>query len=256
MRASALQPMDLGDIVSAAWFLCVHHLAPIYAMSLLTLFASILWNIGFIPIAALLEASAGGHSLLPHISTRFVPLFGIGILLLLFNQLAFIRYALDEWTKSAAGPVAGYRAALNSFPTYLGAEVISWLVCAFLAATTLLIPVALYFLVCWFFAGQVCIAEGERNPWHCIRRSHAIVRGAWWRSAGILAAVALLAFLPTLIAARFPAGGVTGALVLAAVAAAIAAPFLAGAQTRLYLDLRVRKNESITLASSGPTQSL
>jgi hypothetical protein len=256
MRAGGLQQMDLGDIVSAAWFLCVHHFAAIYAMSVLTLIASILWNVGFIPIAGWLEASTGARPSIPHLSAAFVPLFGLGLLLLLFNQLAFIRYALDEWAAQGPRIAMAYSGALRGFPAYLGAEIITWLVCALLAATTLLLPVALYFLVCWFFAGQVCVAEGERNPWRCLMRSHALVRGAWWRSAGILAAVALLAFLPTLISARLPAGGFAGALVLAALAAAIAAPFLAGAQTRLYLDLRVRKNESISPAAGGPAQSL
>jgi hypothetical protein len=256
MKAAPMQPMDLGDIVSAAWFLCVHHASAIFAMATVTLAATLLWNVGFLPIAAWLETSAGARSSLPHIAPAYSILFVLGLLLLLFNQLAFIRYALDEWSSGNASIIRAYAVAARGYPVYLVAEIITWLVCALLAATTLLLPVAIYFLVSWFFCGQVCAAEGERNGWRCLRRSHAIVRGSWWRSSGILGAVALLSFLPTLVAARLPAGGFWGSLIWAAIAAAIAAPFLAGAQTRLYLDLRVRKNELISPASGGPPQPL
>jgi hypothetical protein len=183
-------------------------------------------------------------------------LMPIGFAIFLFNQLAFMRYAFDSWAGEGGRPASAYSAAVHRFLPGLAASAITVLVFAVGCATWLGIPVAIYFLVCWSFAGQVCIVECETNPLRALRRSRAIVRGSWWRAAGVLAAITLLSLLPSFAADWLSVGRASVAIELGALATAVAAPFLASAQTRLYLDLRLRNHESITPSPGRPAQPL
>jgi hypothetical protein len=256
MKVGALQQMDLGDIVSAAWFLCARHWQPLFLMALLTGVASVLINVGFLPLLASAPPTSSTRVAMPHLPMAFVPLLTAGTLVFLFNQLAFIRYSLDLWVGGHAAVGPAYASALHSFLPAFGAATATSVAFILGVATWLGIPVAIYFLVCWSLTGQVCVGEGEKNPFRVLRRSRGIVRGAWWRSAGILAAITLLALLPSIAIAWVPAQGAATMIIMSAIATAVAAPFHAGAQTMLYLDLRIRKHEPISLTSGGPAQSL
>jgi hypothetical protein len=256
MKAGPPQPKDLGDIVSAAWFLCLRHWRTVFLMALLTLVASAISYAGFIPLEARLPSAAGAHPVLPQLSVELVLLLPLGIALLLFNQLAFMRFGLEVWIGEGADLRLAYRVAARCFLPALAAAVVSATVFAVGIVTWIGIPVAMYLAVCWFFAGQVCLAEGETNPFRALRRSRSIVRGAWWRAAGVLSGVTLLGLLPSLLIGLVRASDPIALLILSAGTSAITAPFLAGAQTMLYLDLRVRKNESLTLAPRGTPEPL
>jgi hypothetical protein len=247
--------MDLGDIVSNAGILCVRHARIVVPMALVTMAATLVSDIGLIPLAAALPAPTGGQTpALPGIPLRFAPLLGVGIILLLFNQLAFMRFGVEVWCNGAATLGSAYSAALRRLIPGVAAALITGTVFVLGMATWIGIPFAVYFFVCWFFAGQVCVTEGETNPLRALVRSRAIVRGSWWRTAGILAGVTLIGLLPSILVGWVRTPNITHALVLSAIATAIAAPFVAVAQTLLYVDLRIRKHESIDLAASEPAK--
>jgi len=255
MKPRLAEPIDLGDIVSAACFLCVREWRSIIPMAVLTAAATIVTDVGLIPLASRAPAAPGGQSpTLPHIPVALAPLLALGTVLLLFNQLAFIRLSLEVWLNGRRRAAGAYLLAVRGFLPALAAAALTAAVFLIGTVTWIGIPVALYFLVCWFFAGQVCIGEGEANPFRALRRSRSIVRGAWWRTAAILAGVTLLALLPSILVGWVRTGGLAPALALSAVATAVAAPFLASAQTMIYLDRRVRKHESIALATSEPAE--
>jgi uncharacterized protein (DUF697 family) len=93
-------------------------------------------------------------------------------------------------------------------------------------------------------ASPVIVVE-RTGPFRALSRSRLIVRGQWWRTLGITAAVLALGFLPGFVCSSI--GGAVGqpwATALgAALGGAVAAPFNSLAQTLLYADLRVRKGE-------------
>jgi hypothetical protein len=249
--------MDLGDIVTGAWFLCIRNARLILPMCLITIVASLISDVGLIPIAAALPTPPGSYSpALPHIPLRFAPLVAVGIILLLFNQLAFMRVGIELWCNGTARPFAAYSVAIRRLLPGVAAALITGLVFVLGMATWIGIPFAIYFFVCWFFAGQVFVVEGQRNPLRALVRSRAIVRGSWWRTAGVLAGVTLIGLLPSILVGLIHTPNVVNGLVLSAIATGVAAPFVAVAQTLLYADLRIRKHESIDITSGEPAKSL
>lgn len=250
--------MDLGDIVSASWGLYVRCWRSLLSMAFLTGAGSLLAYVGLLPLLQRSEPAGSTGISAPLMPIGLAPLLVAGALLILFNQLALVRYCLEASIHGQAQGAACYRFAVRCYPASLVAAALTWIVVTVGAFTLIGIPVAVYLLVAWFFAfaGQVFMAEGPIGPFQAIRRSRAIVRGGWWRAAGVLLGISLLALLPSLAVSVLPANGLAGALLLSAIATALAAPFLAGAQTMLYLDLRLRKHESITLAPNNPPAPL
>jgi hypothetical protein len=254
MRAGTLAPADLGDIISDAVSLCVRRAASVLPMALITVAGTEIMAMATEPLTSdLLKVSNAGGSL-HAIPWRLAALLPLGSAVVLFNQLAYERLAFDAWTGNDGHALNAYLAAARRYVPALLAAFATVLACALASWTLVGIPIAIYFAVCWNFAGQVCVIEGETNPLLALRRSRAIVLGSWWRTAAILLAILLLSLLPSFLADWLSVGRDSAALVLGAVATAIAAPFLATAQTRLYVDLRLRKHEPITLAPGGPAK--
>lgn len=105
-----------------------------------------------------------------------------------------------------------------------------------------LVPLALtlYLAVRWAVAQQAVVLGGRRN-WAALDASAGAVRGCWWRTAGVLAMLALIQAGPLLLSS---AASVAHPLVEASVTAAVAAfvlPFFVIAQTLLWYDLIARR---------------
>jgi hypothetical protein len=254
MRAGTATPADLGDIVSEAVSLCAHRATALVPMAVITVAGSELLSLGMQALVRYLPQSPNASLKLTSAPPPAALLLLAGFPIVLFNQLAFDRFAFDHWAGPGGRVLPAYAAALRRYLPALVASVITVLVFAVGFATWLGIPVAIYFLVCWSFAGQVCAVEGETNPVQALRRSRAIVLGAWWRTAAVLIAILLLSLLPSFLADWLSVGRESAAFVLGAIATALTAPFLATAQTRLYIDLRLRKDESISPTPSGPPE--
>lgn len=242
-------PMDLGDIVSAAWFLCLRRWRTVLSMASLTWAAVLASDLGLLGLMAQAQMGQSLSGPIPREPLAYAPLLGVGLLVIFYNQLAYVRYALETFAAEGARVGRCYASAARAFLPALGATMITSVAFALGAVTWVGIPLAIFFTVSWFFATQVCVGEGEVNPLRAIRRSRTIVKGSWWRAAGILAGVTLLGLLPSLAIGVLRMGNTVPSIVLSALATAVAAPFLAAAQTALYLDLRLRKHEPVTLAS-------
>jgi hypothetical protein len=139
--------------------------------------------------------------------------------------------------------VSAYRAVAPRLGTLVVALVIVVVVEVVLGLTAALIPVAVFLLVRWSLLGAVVGAEGADAPLGVLRRSAALARGNWWRTASIL----------LVVAAALLAGPAVGVLVLlftgaafdlvnliAALVYTAALPFAAVAMSYLYFDLRER----------------
>ena len=107
------------------------------------------------------------------------------------------------------------------------------------------IPLFFYLLVSWIFAGPAIMIEG-RPPIDALRRSHALVKGSWWRVFGIVVVFALVLF-GLAIVVSIPAAilinlsQATLGNLLGVLANALVLPVAAVGATLVYLDLRVRK---------------
>ncbi len=132
-------------------------------------------------------------------------------------------------------------------------------VLALLVAVVLVVTLAIY----WSAAVQAVVIEG-RGPARALRRSADLVRGSWWRVAGVTLVLALAALglgiilqMPFAILSRAIAPAQATALssvvdLLGAILVGVAVPpVLAIGGTLLYYDLRVRKENTTSAPWPG-----
>jgi hypothetical protein len=233
--------MDMGDIVAGAF--------GIYRRAFLSWLA--IAAVGFVVVFALQWAFADELDLGadPTEEQLEESLPAVGALLAgtiaadLFAHLALIGAAVGALSGAGISIAGAYAVGLRSYLPALVGTVITGLVAGLCAATILLIPLAVFLFVNWSLLTQVIVVE-RLGPLRALGRSRQIVRGQWWRTCGIFLAIALLSFLPMLVIGRLTASGDDWLAALGSAAGgAIAAPFVAIAQTLLYADLCARKGE-------------
>ena len=175
---------------------------------------------------------------------------GLGLVLTLIGfcvvqaATATALVAIDEGRPVTAW--SAYRAVLPRLGPLAAAAAIAVGLGVVLDLSVVLVPVAAFVLVRWSLLGVVAGAEERPRP-GILRRSAALTRGNWWRTATIVLGITGLALL---------AGPALGVLVLLFTGAAfdfvnliasavyvVALPFAAVVATYLYADLRVRDRE-------------
>jgi hypothetical protein len=149
--------------------------------------------------------------------------------------------AIDE-----GGPVSArgaYRSVVPHLLPLVGYVLAASVVIAVLELTVVGIPVGIWLTVSWSLLAQVVQLEGETSP-RALRRSLALVRGHWWRTAlftlvvtggGLLLGPVIGGLLLLGTTAAFNVVNVVAGLVYA-----VTMPFVAIATTYLYYDLRTR----------------
>ena len=142
-----------------------------------------------------------------------------------------------------AGPVRAFRLALTKLRPLVGGLALAVAVCMGLAATGILIPVAVWLAVRWALLAPAVELE-DRSAVTGLRRSTELVRGHWLRVAslvGLGAAVALAAgpFLGALLILVTDAP-LALLNIVAGVVYALAMPFVALTTAYVYFDARVR----------------
>ena len=233
-----------GQMLSAAAWMYVRRAPLFLGIGLLLI------PIGFV-IAVVQALVLGGFGLLGLESE------GNGALLLLVavigTTLTFLGLALVQAATACAlleldggrpiSPFRAYRIALARLRPLLRALGIAVGVLVVLAATAVLIPVAVWLLVRWALFAQVVELEG-RPAVDALQRSAELVRRRWLRVASLVGVGAVLALA---------AGPLIGALlilvtsaplallnIVAGVVYALVMPFVALLTTYVYLDARVR----------------
>jgi hypothetical protein len=157
-----------------------------------------------------------------------------------------------------ASALSAYRAVASRVRPLAIALAVAVAVGLLLDLSVVLIPVSLFLIVRWSLLGVVVGVEGDPEP-GVLRRSAALTRGHWWRTASIVVGVTGLALLAG------PALGVlvllfTGAAfdfvnLIAALVYVAALPFAAVIVTYLYFDLRVRE-EAASVQETTPGELL
>ena len=175
-------------------------------------------------------------------------MFGIVVtfLGLAIVQAATARAVRDIDAGRSFGPLDAYRGLRGRLRRVIRALVGMVIVQIVLDLTIVLIPVAIYLLVRWSLLGVVAGLEDDPQP-GVLRRSSALTRHHWWRTAIVAVGVTGAALL---------VGPLIGGLVLvltsasfgvvnliAALASVVALPFASVALTYLYYDLIERGAE-------------
>jgi len=115
-----------------------------------------------------------------------------------------------------------------------------------IALGLLLIVPGLYLFVRWYFVPQTVVLEDTRGP-EALRASGGLVKGAWWRTFGLIVLVNVVALVAALVlGAPFAAAAESTdraiwSMAGQMLAGAITQPFGALYSTLLYFDLRSRR---------------
>ncbi|HEX2924327.1 MAG TPA: hypothetical protein VHS28_09900 [Chloroflexota bacterium] len=167
-------------------------------------------------------------------------------------------YLGESRTRSEA-----WHLGLRRFWASVGLSLLAFLLVFLMAITIIGIPVAIYFGVCWTLSIQAMLFQGL-GPWPAMRRSRALVRGSWWRTAlilfllSVMVGVIQMAFsvpqwvlIGVAVAISGPAAALHGGPIfvsasvlsnlIGVVSQLLILPFSVICMMLLYYDLRVRK---------------
>ena len=214
---------DLGEIIGFAWRLYARNFGPMFLIALTTaplqMLAAVVQDRIDSPDNAALAAAPF------QLAGVLVTIIAAGALIHATNEAA--TGTRPEFTRSID---AAFEHFGRIFTTSLLAGVLS-----------LLSLVALpYFVIRWTFSTWAVMLEDKRN-WSALDASSSIVKGAWWRTLGILLVVVLVVAGPSLMANAAQVLPPLAAATIASAVAALIIPFGVAAQTLLYYDLRSRK---------------
>jgi hypothetical protein len=184
--------------------------------------------------------------------------FGLGLLFTLVGfailQAATARAVSELDAGRRVTAFSAYREVAPRLGVLVLAFVIVAAVTVVLSLSVVLVPVAAFLLVRWSLLGAVVGLEGGTAV-SALRRSAALARGHWWRTASILLVlvVALLlgpvvgGFVLVFTGAAFDLVNMIAALVYVA-----ALPFAAVVSTYLYFDLRERQEAAADALGGAP----
>ncbi|MDP9238387.1 MAG: hypothetical protein M3P30_13520 [Chloroflexota bacterium] len=214
---------QLGGIVGYAYRIYARNFAVFFGIALLTVPLQML---GTVVQDRASDAETG--------QLLSLPFQILGALVTLLVTGAII-HAVDE---IASGTTPEFARSLDAAIARFGTLLTSNLLGGLLALASLIfLP---YFAVRWTFSPQAVIIDGKRN-WAALDASSSIVKGQWWRTAGILGVIILIAIGPLLLASGASLLPVLPATIIISAVVAFVLPFVITAQTLLYYDLRARK---------------
>lgn len=231
----------MGDIVAGAFG--IYRRAPLMWLGLTLVGLPLLYLAQWLA----LDLELGANPTQEEMQGSFGALSVIGALAFvawLFNHLSLVSAAARLSRGETVSLPHAWRSALRVFVPTLIVAVGALLLVSLLTATLILIPLALFFGVAWSLMPQAAVIEGK-TLLRSLGRSREIVRGHWWRTLAIHAAIMLLSILPGLVISPIFAAADLKPLTAAGatLSSIVAEPFVAIAQTLLYADLLRRKGE-------------
>lgn len=244
---------DIGLFASAAAFTVI-------PAHLLSAFISMLFT-PFNPFDPATYARVGAHAA---VTTNATATFCIAVV------AAFVTLAIQTLGMGALITIAGLRTlgqpctlgaayshARRRYGSLLGASLLSFLACGAITIFTGFVgtPFALFLYISWQLAPPVIVLEGRRAGAALVRSNH-LVRGSWWRFAGLLIVVGFLRVFAAAVpgglgflisgftASEDALGGGAGLALFAIIASlvdVVMAPITATVSTLFFSDLRLRR---------------
>ncbi len=215
----------------------------------------------FNPLDPFTYFRAGSHAAITSDSTvTFVLTVLLAIATAAINALgvgALVTVAGLRTLDQPCDPGAAYAHARRRYRALLGTSLATQLTVALLTGVSFFVasPFTLYLFVGWQLAPQAVTLEGQR-PFAAMRRSLSLVRGGWWRFAGLQLMLLLLQAFATAVPAGLALvvgsftlskdlfGGVPGAVTLAVMSSlvnVVLLPVVVVANTLFFSDQRLRR---------------
>jgi hypothetical protein len=173
-------------------------------------------------------------------------------------QAATARAVADIDAGRPVGVFSAYRGLRGRLRRLVRALVFVVVVQILLDLTIVLVPVALFLLVRWSLLGVVAGLEDDPQP-GVLRRSVALTRRHWWRTAiiglGVTGAALLIGPLVGIIVLVATSASFAVVNLIAAIVNVAALPFASVAMTYLYYDLGAREHERAAATASGADEA-
>jgi len=249
--STTLNPRNIGDILGDTF--------RIYGKNfwkLLAIAAIVLGVLGVIQIIA-------GPGLLPLIMTGVAieALTGwiiAGLIILVVAHIlggilmggALIHAVSEQYLRQTISIGQAYRFAWARLWDMIGAGILAFLAIGGIIAVSVFVAIfswvgwilvvvgscaSIYLMIRWIFILPAALLEGL-GPTAALSRSSGLVKKNWWRVLGIMLVVALISGAISAILGMMPmVGAIIGSI--------LATPIYTIANTLLYYDLRVRKEE-------------
>ena len=245
---------DLGQIIGFAYRLYARYFATFFAVALVTVPLALLTTV----LERRVPASGQSAVSLLAVPSALVALIAVAAVVVCVHEVT--GGTRPEASRALDVSIARFAAVLSTALLMAALAVAALLAVPFLTlwwvvrrdATLdgqrnwwlVLIPGALsiYLLVRWVLSTQAVMIEG-RERWSALDSSAVAVRGRWWRTLGILLAIALVEFGPFVISSAAAYAPVLIAAAITSVVAALVLPFGVTAQTLLYYDLKARTHD-------------
>ena len=205
------------------------------------------WGIGLIAQAPSLLAAARLGNLALEIALALA-----GFVVVAIAEGAVVSAVVTLLLNGKASVASSYSRAQRRGVTLVGAAIIVLVVLALmflsLGMSVFLIGIPFFVYLIWrlvslVFYPQAVMVENKRLL-DSLGRSHALVRGNWWRVLGIALLLAIPILLPAIVIGIFGQSAWGG--VVAALLYSLGLPWTMIGNTLLYIDLRARK-ERLTL---------
>jgi hypothetical protein len=169
-------------------------------------------------------------------------------------QAATARTVADLDAGRPVGVLSAYRGLRGRLGGLVRALAFVVVVQIVLDLTIVLIPVALFLLVRWSLLGVVAGLEDHPQP-GVLRRSVALTRRHWWRTAvialGVTGGALLVGPLVGGIVLLATSASFAFVNLIAAIVNVAALPFASVALTYLYYDVRAREEDRVAVAADA-----
>jgi len=249
-------------VLGVAWDIYRPHWLTFLGIGLLTIPIGIAFN-GF---AYLITTNPPGDWFIKWFGDTNDTHLGASIMVGIFQQVAMLLL-ISPAVIEAVGEIRdgrkpevirSYRLGFENIKILIGALIILVLVTSVLVLTIVGIPIAIWFLVRWFFFGEAIILDGASSGRAGLGRSARIVDGHWWIACGALIALNLVGGLPGPLVGVFllifRGRSVEIANAVSSVIYAVLIPIVVIGMTvvYLYLDRRVQSRREPVVTPEGP----
>ncbi|HEY2372709.1 MAG TPA: hypothetical protein VGH82_09175 [Gaiellaceae bacterium] len=236
-----------GELITIAWLMYRSRFRLFAGIGLLFIPVGIIVGVvqyvlfhvvAFLP---LVETAGESNVSVAGLALSFGLLFTIVALSVVQAATASALAAIDRGESASAR--GAYRSTVPRMLPLFGYVVLASVLVALLELTVVGIPIAIWLTVSWSLLAQVMVLDGTPSPGP-LRRSAALVRGNWWRTA---------IFTLVITVGGLSLGPLVGGLLLLGTSAAfnvinvvaglvyaVTMPFVAIATTYLYFDLSTR----------------
>lgn len=197
---TSLRPMGFTDILDTIFSLYRNHFR--LFLSICAVYFS--FNFGFSVTAGILtfalHSSSGSNMMaaILGIAILAIVILVVGILITfvatLFTMGGLVFASAQTYIGEQVTARAAFRQVRHRFWPFVGVILFWLLIIGLLTITIVGIPFAIYFAMRWVFSSLAVLVEGHAAI-NALRRSSELVKGAWWRIAGITIAILILAFI-------------------------------------------------------------